>query len=79
MRFLVTAGALARSEVPFGWLLADAPRSRADRHTPRGGTVDGLQFTQDFHGGETIIRAGTPIAQDASEPVCTPYDDCVLG
>jgi hypothetical protein len=35
-------------------------------------------FVQDFHGGETIRRAGTVIAHDAGEPVRTPYDDCVL-
>ena len=79
MRFLVTAGALARSEVPFGWLLADAPAPAPLIVTHRvvARSMD-FEFTQDFHGGETIHRAGTPIARDAGEPVCTPYDDCVL-
>ena len=37
-----------------------------------------FEFVQDYRGGETIRRAGTPIAHDAGEPVLTPYDDCVL-
>ncbi len=79
MRFLVAAGALQRSEVPFGWLLADAPAPAPLTVTHRvvARSMD-FEFTQNFHGGETIHRAGTPIAHDAGEPVCTPYDNCVL-
>lgn len=35
-------------------------------------------FTERFIGLETIAKAGTVIAHDGSEPVTTPYDDCVL-
>ena len=79
MRFLVAAGSMDRNDVPAGWLLPDAmplpPVEVTDRVVAR--TMD-FAFTQDFRGGESIARAGTPIAYDAGEPVLTPYDDCVL-
>ena len=79
MRFLVRAGALDRSDVPPGWLLPDrsppAPVQVTHRVVAR--SID-FEFVQDFRGGETIRRAGTPIAHDAGEPVRTPYDNCVL-
>ena len=37
-----------------------------------------FRFTQAFRGLEVIAEAGTVIAYDGSEPVTTPYDDCVL-
>ena len=79
MRFLVGSGVLARSDVPFGWLLPDAPAPAPVSVTHRV-VARSLQFefVQDFRGGETIRRAGTPIAHDAGEQVLTPYDDCVL-
>eukprot|EP01034_Spumella_vulgaris_P010228 gene10228-12976_t len=79
MRFLVGCGALKRSDVPFGWLLPDAPAPAPVTVTHRV-VARSLQFefVQDYRGGETIRRAGTPIAHDAGEPVLTPYDDCVL-
>lgn len=79
MRFLVATGVLDRNDVPFGWLLADAPPTAPVTVTHRvvARSMD-FEFTQDFRGGETIRQAGTPIAHDAGDPVCTPYDDCVL-
>lgn len=79
MRFLVHSGVLARADIPTGWLLPDAPAPAPVMVTHRvvAHTMD-FEFTQDFRGGETIRRAGTPIAYDAGEPVLTPYDDCVL-
>jgi hypothetical protein len=79
MRFLVRAGVLDRSDLPFGWLLPDAPPPPPVEVTHRV-VAQSMQFefAQDFRGGETIRRAGTPIAHDAGEAVLTPYDDCVL-
>ncbi|RYF39945.1 MAG: succinylglutamate desuccinylase [Comamonadaceae bacterium] len=79
MRFLVAAGSVERADVPPGWLLPDAappaPVFVTDRIVARSMQ---FEFVQDYRGGETIRRAGTPIAHDAGEPVLTPYDDCVL-
>jgi predicted deacylase len=39
---------------------------------------DDFEFVDEFDGMEVIAKAGTVIAQDGSDPVRTPYDDCVL-
>jgi hypothetical protein len=79
MRFLVVAGVVERSDVPDGWLLPDAvPPPPVHVTQPVVARSADFAFVQDFHGGETIRRAGTVIAHDAGEPVRTPYDDCVL-
>lgn len=79
MRFLVQAGALARSEVPVDWLLPDceppAPVVVTDRVVA---TSMDFSFKEPYTGGETIAKAGTMIAIDAGREVLTPYDDCVL-
>jgi predicted deacylase len=79
MRFLVQAGALARSEAPMGWLLPNreppAPIVVTDRVV--AGSMD-FRFTERFTGGETIAQAGTVIATDAGREIATPYDGCVL-
>jgi predicted deacylase len=79
MRFLIRAGVVDRSDVPFGWMLPDvappAPVEVTHRVVARSMS---FEFAQDFCGGETIRRAGTAIAHDAGEPVFTPYDNCVL-
>jgi predicted deacylase len=79
MRFLVQAGALARNEVPVGWLLPDreppAPVVVTDRVVA---TSMDFSFKEPYTGGETIAKAGTMIAIDAGREVLTPYDDCVL-
>ncbi len=79
MRFLVGCGVLQRTDVPFGWLLPDAsaPAPVSVTHRVVARSMQ-FEFVQDYRGGETIHRAGTPIAHDAGEPVRTPYDDCVL-
>lgn len=79
MRFLVAAGSIDRSDVPPGWLLPDAvpPAPVEVTHRIVAKSME-FVFTQDFSGGETIARAGTPIAHDAGAPVLTPYDNCVL-
>ena len=79
MRFLVGCGVLQRTDVPLGWLLPDAPAPAPVSVTHRVVARSmQFEFVQDYRGGETIRRAGTPIAHDAGEPVRTPYDDCVL-
>jgi hypothetical protein len=79
MRFLLAAGVIDRADVPPGWLLPDLvpplPVYVTQRVVAR--SMD-FAFVEDFHGGETIARAGTLIARDAGDPVCTPYDGCVL-
>jgi predicted deacylase len=40
--------------------------------------TDRFKFVEPYIGLETIAKAGTIIAHDGSEPVRTPYDDCVL-
>jgi hypothetical protein len=79
MRFLMQAGALARSQVPSGWLLPDrqppAPIVVTDRVV--AASMD-FRFAEYFTGGETIAKAGTVIATDAGREITTPYDDCVL-
>ncbi|EJL78316.1 putative deacylase [Polaromonas sp. CF318] len=79
MRFLVQAGALARSEVPMGWLLPDreppAPVVVTDRVV--AASMD-FRFSGSYTGGEVIAKAGTVIATDAGRNLVTPYDDCVL-
>jgi hypothetical protein len=79
MRFLVQSGALELADVPPSWLLPDSasPPPVGVTHRVVARSMQ-FAFTRDFRGGETIARAGTPIAYDAGEPVLTPYDDCVL-
>ena len=79
MRFLILTGVTERASVPFGWLLPDlqSPLPLTVTHRVVANSED-FEFTQDFRGGETIHRAGTPIAHDGEQLVQTPYDDCVL-
>ena len=79
VRFLVQAGAIARADVPSGWLHPDstppAPVLVTDRVVAR--SMD-FAFVQPYSGGEVIANAGSVIAVDAGLPIVTPYDDCVL-
>ena len=79
MRFLLRAGVCEQGDVPPGWLLPDAapPPPLEVTHRVVARSME-FEFTEDFCGGETIRRAGTPIAHDAGVPVLTPYDNCVL-
>ncbi|WP_367160008.1 succinylglutamate desuccinylase/aspartoacylase family protein [Kozakia baliensis] len=38
----------------------------------------GFTFRHPYRGGEVIHRAGTIIAQDGEDEICTPYDRCLL-
>lgn len=54
-------------------------RQRVIEVTQAVTVADGrFRFTQDFRGLEVIPRAGTVIAYDGTEAICTPYDGCVL-
>jgi predicted deacylase len=41
-------------------------------------TTERFRFIRPFSGLETILKAGTIIAEDGGAPVTTPYDACVL-
>ena len=79
MRFLVQAGAIAKADVPAGWLLPDSTPLAAVLVTDRvvAQSMD-FAFTDSFTGGEVIANAGTVIAVDAGQRIVTPYNDCVL-
>lgn len=70
--------------VPPATLAGLGPAPQADRQrlieVTHAVTVDGgpFRFIRDFQGLEVIAKAGTVIGHDGSEPVVTPYDDCVL-
>lgn len=82
VRFLQAAGTLdaeaLRRALP-GWLQSDALRQWALEVTgPVVARSDRFRFTHPFQGLELIEHAGTVIGWNDSEPVTTPYDDCVL-
>lgn len=82
VRFLQTAGTLdaevLQRALP-GWLQSDAPRQWVLEVTgPVVARSDRFRFTQAFQGLELITHAGTVIGWNDTEPVTTPYDDCVL-
>lgn len=79
-RFLLATGVTDASQLPADWLLPDAAEPKpavevTHRIVAKGADVS---FTQHFTGGEVIAQAGTVIGQNASEPITTPYDHCVL-
>jgi predicted deacylase len=85
LRFLVTAGTVsadyAAKQLPI-WLQADAPEQWALHVTDAVvAQSEAFGFTEVFQGLEVIAKAGTVIGYqngDLDDPVCTPYDDCVL-
>ena len=79
MRFLIGSNAIDRGDVPSSWLLPDAtpPPPVQVTHRVVARSLD-FSFAGNFSGGEIIRHAGTPIAQNAGEPVLTPYDNCML-
>lgn len=81
-RFLQAAGTLdaeALQRALPGWLQSDAPRQWVLEVTgPVVARSDRFRFTHPFQGLELIKEAGTVIGWNDSEPVTTPYDDCVL-
>ncbi|MGI9506065.1 MAG: succinylglutamate desuccinylase, partial [Geminicoccaceae bacterium] len=55
----------------------------ADRHVievtgPVTIEADAFTFAEEFQGMEVLAKAGTLIGHDGSNPVVTPYDNCVL-
>ncbi|APW40079.1 succinylglutamate desuccinylase [Rhodoferax koreense] len=82
VRFLEAAGTLdegdAASLLP-GWRQPDAPRQWALEVTgPVVARSANFRFKEAYTGLEVIAKAGTVIGDNDGEPVCTPYDDCVL-
>ncbi len=86
LRFLQAAGSVDAAALDAalpGWRRPDAPRQWA--LTVDGAAVargEGFRFTAPFTGLEHFPTAGTVIGHHdgpgQGEPVCTPYDDCVL-
>jgi len=81
-RFLQAAGALQAEDLQRilpGWLQADPVRQWVLEVTDAvvARSAD-FRFNEPFQGLECIGRAGTVIGWNESEPVATPYDDCVL-
>jgi len=82
VRFLQAAGTLPHNKLQQllpGWLQGDAERQWALEVTgPVVARSADFRFTEPFQGLECIGKAGTVIGWNESEPVTTPYDDCVL-
>ncbi|OOG46554.1 succinylglutamate desuccinylase/aspartoacylase family protein [Polaromonas sp. A23] len=82
VRFLQAADTLdaeALQRALPGWLQSDSPRQWALEVTgPVVARSDRFRFTQAFQGLELIEHAGTVIGWNDTEPVTTPYDNCVL-
>ncbi len=82
VRFLQAADTLdaeALQRALPGWLQSDAPRQWVLEVTgPVVARSDRFRFTHPFQGLELIKHAGTVIGWNDTEPVSTPYDDCVL-
>lgn len=82
VRFLLAAGVLDEATLQRalpGWQQGDAPRQWVLEVTgPVVARNDRFRFTHAFQGLELIEHAGTVIGWNDSEPVTTPYDDCVL-
>lgn len=77
-RFLQAAGTLRADALP-GWLQDDAPRQWVlEVSGPVVARSAQFRFTEPFQGLELIEKAGTVIGWNDTEPVTTPYDDCVL-
>ncbi|MEO8023620.1 succinylglutamate desuccinylase/aspartoacylase family protein [Polaromonas sp.] len=82
VRFLQAAGTLDTETLQHalpGWQQSDAPHQWVLEVTgPVVARSDRFRFTHAFQGLELIEHAGTVIGWNDSEPVTTPYDDCVL-
>ncbi|MDI1273793.1 succinylglutamate desuccinylase/aspartoacylase family protein [Polaromonas sp.] len=82
LRFLLAAGVLDEATLQRalpGWKQPDAARQWVLEVTgPVVARNDRFRFTHAFQGLELIEHAGTVIGWNDSEPVTTPYDDCVL-
>ncbi|CDS53200.1 ortholog of Bordetella pertussis (BX470248) BP3300 [Polaromonas sp. CG9_12] len=82
VRFLQAAGTLpsdALQQLLPGWLQGDCERQWVLEVTgPVVARSADFRFTESFQGLECIAKAGTVMGWNGSEPVTTPYDDCVL-
>ncbi|ARP92848.1 succinylglutamate desuccinylase [Bordetella genomosp. 9] len=78
-RFLVASGIVESTDLPGAWFMPTAPKQQALRvtHAIAAKSAD-FRFAQPWKGLETLPHAGTVIGWSEGEPVCTPYDDCVL-
>jgi predicted deacylase len=82
VRFLAQSGVLSTQVLTRllpRWLLPDAARQWAlDVTEPVVARSSGFRFLAPYTGLELFEKAGTVIGDNDGEPVCTPYDNCVL-
>lgn len=77
-RFLVVSGAIPAREAP-SWLARKVLPQKTVLVTHRiTATLDNFRFTENFQCLEVIPRAGTVIAREGGNQICTPYDNCLL-
>lgn len=78
-RFLVTLDMIPENQVTDLMFQGSLPEQQVIEVT-EAVTIrsENFNFTEDYTGLEVIREAGTVIGQDGNEPVCTPYDNCVL-
>lgn len=82
LRFLLASEVIDAQEAQRllpDWRLPDPPEQFALTVTgPVVAKSQGFRFNAPFTGLERFAQAGTVIGDNDGEPVCTPYDDCVL-
>jgi predicted deacylase len=78
-RFLLLSGIVDEADVPADWIKRRPPGMRVVRVTePVVAKSMDFQFAGPYTGLEVVPEAGTVIGWSDGEPVCTPYNDCVL-
>ncbi|HTR08980.1 MAG TPA: succinylglutamate desuccinylase/aspartoacylase family protein [Paraburkholderia sp.] len=78
-RFLLLSAVVEEADLPAGWIQPLPPAMRVVRVTePVVAKSMDFRFAGDYTGLEVFPKAGAVIGWSDGEPVCTPYDDCML-
>lgn len=77
-RFLVVTGTINVDDAAPHSRLTPQPQQFIEVSGPVTIKTDEFRFVEPYNGFEVIAEKGTVIGYDGSEPVMTPYDDCVL-
>jgi len=78
-RFLLLSAVAEEADLPAGWIQPLPPAMRVVRVTePVVAKSMDFRFAGDYTGLEVFPKAGAVIGWSDGEPVCTPYDDCML-
>ncbi|WP_233806420.1 M14 family metallopeptidase [Paraburkholderia sp. HP33-1] len=78
-RFLLLSGVIDETDLPPGWLAPLPPAQQIVRVTqPVVATSMDFSFAAAYTGLEVFAEAGAVIGWSNGEPVCTPYDNCIL-